>query len=89
MAYLVKLVVYMDDDPALEERIKGQISKTGGAVRQSESTSTSAGVKEQYLTFVIDETVLLPRIVRAVERLKGVGVMAVTEPRELKDLKSV
>lgn len=39
--------------------------------------------KEQSLAFVIKDTRMLPRVVRAVESLRGAAVVSVTEPRDL------
>jgi len=83
----MKLVVYTGQDPTYEKRIRAAIERSGGSVRQSESTAASADTWEQYVTFLIPNTRLLPDIVRAVETVRGVAVMAVTEPRLLGEFK--
>lgn len=79
--YLVKLVVYTREDAALEGRIRAAIERSGGRIQQCEAAKTAPDTKEQYITFLIPETRLLPDVVRAVEGVRGAAVMAVTEPR--------
>lgn len=89
MPYLVNLVVQIDDNGLMEDSVKTAIRKAGGAVRLSECTRTSGNSMEQLVTVLIDETRNLPRVVRAVERVRRAAVVAVTEPREIRDLKRV
>jgi hypothetical protein len=89
VSYLVKLDVYEADDRSLEGRVKAAIQEAGGAVRRSRCIPASAGAVEQSVTFVIGERRELPAVVRAVEALRGAAVMAVTEPREIRNLRTV
>lgn len=89
MAYLVRLSVRTWGDTSLEDRIAVAIRKSGGVVRRSTCTGTTPGATGQDLAIVIDETRMIPRIVRAVETVRGAAVTAVTEPQELGTLRRI
>jgi hypothetical protein len=84
MRYLVKLMVYRKDDPAMEGRVREAIRKSGARIRGSECTKTSRDSREECLTVVIDETRALSRVVRAVEDVRGAAVISVSEPKALR-----
>ncbi|MBI3855193.1 MAG: hypothetical protein HY293_05830 [Planctomycetes bacterium] len=85
MQYLVKLIVFSDDHPVFADRVTGVISRAGGSIRESECKRTSSEAQEHYVTFLIRHRNELPAVLRAVESLRGVGVMAVTDPEEVPD----
>lgn len=88
MQFLVKLIVFSNEDSTFGERVKGAIGNSGGVVRESESKKTSADAQEHYFSFVIGDPKLLPAIKRAVEGIAGGGLMAVTDPEELRESSS-
>ncbi len=84
MVYGLRLITYADDKPEMQSRIQQAIESAGGRVKSVSADKTSRGALELTFGIQIEDTHATHDIVGAVERLRCVAVMRVTEPRPLK-----
>jgi len=89
MTYRLRLVAYADDTPEMKDRIRSAIEDSGGQVESSCGEKTTRGAMEMTFAVRIEEPRLVDGIASAVERLRCVAVMRVTEPRPIRGLHRV
>lgn len=82
-AYEVRMVVNTSLRPAMAQRVRKAIETAGGIVERIEHRPAGDDDMEYLVSLVIGDPGRLSPIVRSVERLRGAGVAAVSEPKPL------
>ncbi len=85
MMYDVNIVVIATAGARVEERVRRAIQKAGGFVEIYATHVTDDASEEHRVRFRVNGTEALSTVVRAVERVRGAGVAAVSEPTRRDD----
>lgn len=60
MPYRVQMLVYIEDDPRIADRVRAAIRDAGGALVEVVCDRASDGALEQFISFLVDDLRTLP-----------------------------